>query len=264
MRAKRHIFYAPILISFLASCSNTPESNNANTDNTLTPEQQVKLITMLEQYDDNQRALAQWQAQQPSLARLVEIEGDLKTLIMQLNMLSQQSKANAQLTQNATDQSSVESSDSSESAEASSRVASPGQTGRIERQNSPQSTSSIELENTTERTVSPEPVTAPTVVKATPSTKPVKLGGVQLQLTALNSIADITTYWDALNQKHPLIFAEQTAYYEAVTNVAGKTLYRLKFGNFGNLKKALEVCDSLEEIGVSCFIATTNSGIELR
>lgn len=42
------------------------------------------------------------------MARLVEIEEDLKTLIMQLNMLSKKSKINAEQRQNSADQASPE------------------------------------------------------------------------------------------------------------------------------------------------------------
>lgn len=209
------------------------ESENRDILANLTQQQKMTLLAMLESYDSHQQAIETWQASEASVARLVELESDLKLLIMQLNSLNedpQQPPAAAEEPQNNTE----------------SRVS-----ANSNEMNSGQSVNRTSVTNNREATSSQE------TTNSQKFSSPPLLQGFTIQLTAVNSMKHLRAYRRQVQQLNPVLFAEATPFFEEVSLVNGSRMFRLKVGKFNTKTAAMGVCREFVLSGGSCF-ATDN------
>jgi len=194
----------------------------------LTPQQQMTLLAMLQSYDSNQEAIEAWQNSRESVNRLVELESDLKLLIMQLNSLTEEAQKPEPV---------AESTEPAEP-ELATQTRSQVQDRRVE----------DTATNTTEQ----------------PAQEVQLAQGFSMQLTAVNSLLHLRTYWQQIKQQHPVMFAEATPFYQTVDMPNGTTLFRLKVGKFATKGEAISVCREFVNAGGSCFATDNIDGLILE
>lgn len=214
-----------ILFMHLTSCSSSgPHDKTTDILNSLTKEQKMTLLAMLENYEDNQTSINTWKSHQPNLLRLSEIEEDLKTLIAQLSVLSQ--------------------------------------TRAINNTNPLQSSATRMPAKQATKAPEPKIVSAKRAPSEVTNTQKERKG-YAVQLTALESVEKLRAHWNKLISGYPSILKSRTPFFEKTVDSKGKTFLRLKFGEFESPQEADKVCEQLRSIGGICFISKNNEGIDL-
>lgn len=223
-----------LLLVFLTSgCVATQgQGGDSSTDvlDSLTNQQKMTLLAMLESYDSHQEAIESWQNSQASVARLVEIENDLKLLIMQLNSLSEEAEEPA-----------VKPAVTSSTAKISSAEFTPEQNNELQLNQGQQANKT-------------------SVNNGSSSAKMPFLEGYTIQLTAVISMGHLRTYWQQVKAKHSVMFSEASPFYEKITTSDGADLFRLKVGRFDTKAEAMSVCREFAFAGGACFVTDNVKG----
>lgn len=223
----RHVLILTAFIH-LAGCASS-DAHNKDDDSlrSLTKEQKITLLAMLEEYEDNQRAINAWKSHQPNLIRLSEIEEDLKTLIVQLSVLSQ----------TRTPDSITKPAQSSSNRVSTQPALKPAPALPVAKSATPEESQIAEVR---------EP----------------KMG-YAVQLTALDSVEKLNAYWNKIKQNYPTIVGPHVPFYEKTVGDNGKALLRLKFGEFKSYREANMACEQMRSKGGSCFVSKNTEGTDL-
>ena len=223
----KHLLIATAFMHLAGCSSSGAHKKDDDILRSLTKEQKVTLLAMLEEYEDNQRAINAWKSHQPSLIRLSEIEEDLKTLIVQLSVLSQKRTTD---------------STTKPSQSPSNRVP-------------------------TQPALKPSPATPTAVPTKRVHSDVAKVSepriGYAVQLTALDSVEKLNAYWNQIRRGYPTIVGAQVPFYEKTVDDNGKTLLRLKFGEFKSYREANIACEQMRRKGGSCFVNKNTEGTDL-
>lgn len=208
------------------SKSNVHGSQSSDRDvlASLTQTQKLTLLALLESYDSNQEAIEAWKASQASVARLVELEKDLKFLILQLDSLNQQA------------QDAQSSPDNSINATTEARANTPVVANELENN-----------QNENDRQFS-SPM----------------MSGFTVQLTAVNSMKHLRTYWQKVKASNPVMFSEASPYFENILDSKGNNVFRLKVGKFDTKPDAMRFCREFVASGGSCFVTDNIVGSMLN
>jgi hypothetical protein len=165
--------------------------------------------------------LEEWRKMKPSIKRLVAIESELKELIGELNTMTQQQ---SQLP--------------------------------VETQPESIQTTKLQQEDMENIAVVASPVKPlMSAVKDTSSEPPKEISIEKMHAIQLGSMTDkssIKTTWVALTKVHSNLLSGLTPVYEEAV-LRGKTFYRLKAGGFETEAQAIQLCNKLELLNVSCF-----------
>lgn len=223
----KHTLIVTALMHLVGCASSAAPSKEGDILNSLTKEQKITLLAMLEDHQENQKAINAWKSHQPSLIRLSEIEDDLKTLIVQLSVLSQTRIAD----------STTKSSQSS--------------SNRVSTQPALKPAPALPIAKSMKREESQvAEVREPRM-------------GYSVQLTALDSVEKLKTYWNQIKQGYPTIVGPQVPFYEKTVGDNGKALLRLKFGEFKSYREANMACEQMRSKGGSCFVTKNTEGTSL-
>lgn len=217
-----------LLMQLVTGCAGTQrQEQEASSDvlASLTQQQTMTLLAMLESYDSHQEAIEAWQTSRNSLERLVELEGDLKLLITQLNSLNR-----------VAEQSSKQSSHESTSASAYGV------------NTSTEHAATADVDKPLNKTAHNSGLEA----------------GFTIQLTALNALQDVRAYWRQVKRKHAAIFADIAPFFEKVKAANGTDLFRLKAGVFDTEAEAVALCREFTQAGGACFTTNTVKGERLH
>ena len=170
----------------------------------------------------------EWKTIQPSVERLVALEGELKELITQLNQMAAQEQTYAQ----------------KDLLDEKREIA-------VEKE--PMS-GLVVLSSDKEDMKQPQ-VKSETVVEISYQSKNSTAIGVQLySLTDKNALI---ANWNELLNKHSKLLVSYTPIYEEI-EVGGKTYYRVKVGPFNSLQQANQLCAKLQAVNTPCFTVRYN------
>ena len=235
MRSKMNITHqllvSLLVILLVTGCIATQRQDDGASSNvldTLTQQQTMTLLAMLESYDSHQDAIEAWQSSRTSLVRLVELESDLKLLITQLNSLNQAVEQNPK-------------QNPKQSSYQTTGVPSDGIKTSVEH-------------------AATQDLAKPVSKVAVNSRLAV---GFTIQLTALISLDDVHTYWRNVKRKHTTMFAKAAPFYEQVTAADGTELFRLKVGVFDTETEAVALCRDFTQAGGTCFTTKNVKGESL-
>jgi len=114
--------------------------------------------------------------------------------------------------------------------------------------------------------VSQPPATAAPVASAPPELHPVRpnvpvahpapvVGGVQVQLAALESEQAARSEWQRLSKRMPDLLGDRRPAVQRVER-GGRTLFRLRMGGFADVAAAANFCAQVRTKGAGCAIAT--------
>lgn len=227
----KHVIVTAALVCLTACATTKGSKEDADVLGSLSKEQQHTLLTMLEEYQNNQNAIDSWKQHETSLVRLSEIEGDLKTLIMQLSVLAQPkptqtSNARAVAAKGASVQ------PTREPATIASTTSTPTPTPTPTKHDEPKEVAQQQKQRT----------------------------GYAVQLTALYSVEKLKAYWHKVKNKNAQLLSAYSPIYESTLDGSNNTILRLKFGEFDSYAAAKAVCSKLTNNGSSCFVAKNNKG----
>lgn len=220
------------------SIGNKSGSDNRDVLASLTQTQKLTLLALLDSYDSNQEAIEAWKASQASVARLVELEKDLKFLILQLDSLSHQAQ-DAQIP-----------SDNSINATAAETVS----TGALSKESVSNQTQTATVSSEVENNKSSEDRQFSSAMMA----------GFTVQLTAVNSMKHLRTYWQRVKTSNPVMFSEASPFYESILDSKGNNMFRLKVGKFDTKPDAMRFCREFVASGGSCFVTDNVNGVLLQ
>ncbi|GAC20085.1 hypothetical protein GARC_3126 [Paraglaciecola arctica BSs20135] len=177
--------------------------------------------------EDMKTHLNEWKTIQPSVERLVALEGELKELITQLSQMAQEQTYTQKDLLDEQHEITVEKEPVPELVEISS-----------------------EKEYMKQPEVKPE-----TVVETSYQFKNSTAVGVQLySLTDKNALI---ANWNELLNKHSKLLVSYTPIYEEI-KVRGETYYRVKVGPFNSLQQANQLCAKLQAVNTPCFTVRYN------
>jgi hypothetical protein len=167
--------------------------------------------------------LEEWRKMKPSIKRLVAIESELKELISELNTITQQK----------------------------SQLPVEKQPERIPTQTTKNQQNDVENTAVVASPVKP----LMSAVKDT-SSEPLNENSIEkkyaIQLGSMTDKNSLKTTWIALTKVHSNLLSGLTPVYEEV-ELRGKNFYRLKAGGFDTEAQAIQLCNKLELLNVSCF-----------
>lgn len=250
------------VISPLVGCSSTDNSSDKqDVLSTLSTSQKYTLLTMLEEYEENQKAIDSWKSHEANLVRISEIEDDLKMLIIELSVLTKSTRSkNAHAKAPVNPTSPHENSLPEEAKSTVAKFTGDESIATTEKSAAPKQVANANLSSRTITT--PLSTTVQSNVVDTTTTVTPRLG-YAVQLTALDSIEKVKSYWSKMKKRNPDILNAHIPFYEATSNEKPNRLLRLKFGEFETFESAEAVCDKLLSKGGSCFVSKNSSGINL-
>ena len=243
-----------LLLSLFITLTGCVSSTKQADDTQRLDTQQQEIVTRV---DSLEKGMAEWQLMQPSVARLVVIESDLKELIVQLGAM-------------------VEDPELAPALE-------PELEPAVEMMQAVEKPVLIDVKQAQEPTPDVIAVSEPAsqqpkvqTAAAYPSApeQPIEvslaskngflanghLGGkYALQLSSVTNPWVIESFWLKLQKKYASALEGVTPTYERAS-VKGKTYFRIKVGQFSNRKQAKQACTQLKNIGGSCVV-TLNNGV---
>ncbi|NRB23573.1 SPOR domain-containing protein [Shewanella sp.] len=243
-----------LLLSLFITLTGCVSSTKQADDTQRLDTQQQEIVTRV---DSLEKGMAEWQLMQPSVARLVVIESDLKELIVQLGAM-------------------VEDPELAPALE-------PELEPAVEMMQAVEKPVLIDVKQAQEPTPDVIAVSEPAsqqpkvqTAAAYPSApeQPIEvslaskngflanghLGGkYALQLSSVTNPWVIESFWLKLQKKYASALEGVTPTYERAS-VKGKTYFRIKVGQFSKKKQATQACAQLKNIGGSCVV-TLNNGV---
>lgn len=214
-------------------------------------------VLIADRVDSLEKEMLQWRQMQPSVARLVVIESDLKELIIQLGAM-------------------VEDPELAPALEPEVKPA-------VEMMQAVENPVLIDVKQAQEPTpdvialsepASQQPKVQTAAAYPSAPEQPIEvshastngflsnghLGGkYALQLSSVTNPWVIESFWLKLQKKYASALEGVTPTYERAS-VKGKTYFRIKVGQFSKKKQATQACAQLKNIGGSCVV-TLNNGV---